>query len=105
MSLYVKTTTVRIKKTCVICHPLPSCIIRKKTAYVNLLRQNGVFFLQEKPVLQDKDLGLAIGNLTSQLYANFYLDPFDHYLEDTLGFVFHGRYVDDFYIVDEIKTS
>lgn len=44
--------------------------------------------------------GLPIGNLTSQLLSNLYLNDFDHYVKRGLRFVHYGRYVDDFYIVD-----
>ena len=43
--------------------------------------------------------GLPIGNLTSQLFSNIYLNDFDHYVTETLGFPYYGRYVDDFYLV------
>ena len=43
--------------------------------------------------------GLPIGNLTSQLLSNLYLNDFDHYMKETLGLKHYGRYVDDFYIV------
>ena len=49
----------------------------------------------------DDDLGLPIGNLISQLFANFYLNEFDHYVHEELGFSRYGRYVDDFYIIGE----
>lgn len=45
--------------------------------------------------------GLPIGNLTSQLFANFYLTPFDHYVKHTLGVRYYGRYADDFVIVHQ----
>lgn len=41
--------------------------------------------------------GLPIGNLTSQIAANFFLNDFDHWLKDK--FTYYGRYVDDFYVV------
>lgn len=41
-------------------------------------------------------LGMAIGNLTSQIYANFYLADFDHWIE--MQNVGYCRYVDDFKI-------
>lgn len=44
--------------------------------------------------------GLPIGNLTSQLFSNLYLNDFDHYVKRGLRFAHYGRYVDDFYIVD-----
>ena len=43
--------------------------------------------------------GLPIGNLTSQLLSNLYLNDFDHYMKERLGLKHYGRYVDDFYIV------
>jgi RNA-directed DNA polymerase len=46
-----------------------------------------------------KDCGLPIGNLTSQVFANFYMNPFDHFIKHDLGIRFYGRYVDDFVIV------
>lgn len=48
--------------------------------------------------------GLPIGNLTSQLTANFLLNETDHYIQDTLG-VRMGRYVDDYYLVDPDKRK
>ena len=45
--------------------------------------------------------GLPIGNLTSQLFSNVYLNELDQYVKRNLGFHHYGRYVDDFYIIDE----
>ncbi len=42
-----------------------------------------------------KNCGLAIGNLTSQLYGNLYLNPLDHYIKRELKIKYYGRYVDD----------
>jgi retron-type reverse transcriptase len=52
-----------------------------------------------------KDTGLAIGNLTSQLFANIYLDSLDKYIKYELGFKYYGRYVDDFIIIDTDKEK
>ncbi|HMS91570.1 MAG TPA: RNA-directed DNA polymerase [Candidatus Absconditabacterales bacterium] len=52
-----------------------------------------------------KDTGLAIGNLTSQLFANIYLDSLDKYIKYELGFSYYGRYVDDFVIIDTDKQK
>ena len=43
--------------------------------------------------------GIVIGNLTSQLLSNIYLDQLDQYVTKNLGYKYYGRYVDDFYIV------
>ena len=47
--------------------------------------------------------GLPIGNLTSQLFANFFLSYFDWYMTRYLGFSHFVRYVDDFVIVHNDK--
>jgi RNA-directed DNA polymerase len=39
--------------------------------------------------------GLPIGNLTSQFWANVYLNPFDHFVKRTLRCPGYVRYVDD----------
>ncbi|MDX2216517.1 MAG: RNA-directed DNA polymerase [Oculatellaceae cyanobacterium bins.114] len=41
-------------------------------------------------------VGLPIGNLTSQFFANFYLSGFDHFVKETLKVKPYIRYVDDF---------
>ena len=43
--------------------------------------------------------GLPIGNLTSQLFSNVYLNELDQYVKRTLHCRHYGRYVDDFYVV------
>jgi hypothetical protein len=44
--------------------------------------------------------GLPIGNLTSQVFANFYLHSLDCFVSQHLGFIYYGRYVDDFVMMD-----
>ncbi len=43
--------------------------------------------------------GLPIGNLTSQLFSNVYLNEFDHFVKKDLGIKYYGRYVDDFFLI------
>ena len=43
--------------------------------------------------------GLPIGNLTSQLFSNVYMDVFDKYMVSIVGEGRYGRYVDDAYVV------
>lgn len=54
-------------------------------------------------VLEGK--GLAIGNLTSQMFANFYMTLLDYFIKETLGFKYYGRYVDDFMIYSNDKSK
>ena len=44
--------------------------------------------------------GIPIGNLTSQFFANIYLNRFDHYIKDDLGVKAYIRYVDDMVFFD-----
>ncbi len=48
--------------------------------------------------------GLPIGNLTSQLFSNIYLNNFDHYIKRQLKFKYYGRYVDDIIIIHQDKA-
>lgn len=48
---------------------------------------------------QPKGKGIVIGNLSSQLLSNIYLDLLDRYVVYNLGYKNYGRYVDDFFIV------
>ena len=43
--------------------------------------------------------GLPIGNLTSQLFSNVYLNEFDQYMKRVLHCRHYGRYVDDAFVV------
>ena len=44
--------------------------------------------------------GLPIGNLTSQWFANWYLDPLDHWLTSHYRIGGYVRYCDDFVLLD-----
>lgn len=44
-------------------------------------------------------LGLPIGNLTSQLFSNVYLNRFDQFMKRELKCRYYGRYVDDAAVV------
>jgi hypothetical protein len=47
--------------------------------------------------------GLPIGNLTSQLFGNIYLNQFDHFVKRKLKCKYYGRYVDDMIFFHEDK--
>ena len=48
--------------------------------------------------------GLPIGNLTSQLWGNFYLDPLDHWVTETQRHGAYLRYTDDFLLFGDDKA-
>ncbi len=47
--------------------------------------------------------GLPIGNLTSQLFSNVYLNGLDQMMKRHCGCRHYGRYVDDFYVVSRSR--
>lgn len=50
-------------------------------------------------------VGIPVGNLTSQLFANIYLDKLDKYIKHTLGAKPYIRYMDDFIILSPDKEK
>jgi retron-type reverse transcriptase len=50
-----------------------------------------------------KNRGLPIGNLTSQFFANVYMNDFDNFVKRKLKVKRYIRYVDDFVLFDESK--
>ncbi len=49
-------------------------------------------------------VGLPIGNLSSQFFANVYLDGLDQMVKRSLGFKHYVRYVDDMVLLAESPT-
>ena len=47
--------------------------------------------------------GLPLGNLTSQLFANVYMNEFDQFVKHTLKVKYYIRYADDFVIFSESR--
>lgn len=57
---------------------------------------------KDKSLFCSNGKGLPIGNLTSQFFANVYLDKLDQFIY-SLGFKYYLRYVDDFIILGDRK--
>ncbi len=51
------------------------------------------------------DVGLPLGNLTSQLLVNIYMNKFDQFMKHKLKIKYYIRYADDFVILSEQKES
>ena len=47
--------------------------------------------------------GIPLGNITSQIFANIYLNVLDRYVKKELGCRFYVRYNDDFVIISEVE--
>jgi len=78
--------------------PVLGCIVKsKREAWQDLPKHKSLFFA-------GKNKGLPIGNLTSQLFANIYLNEFDQFVKRTVKIRYYGRYVDDMVFVSKDKV-
>lgn len=78
--------------------PTKNCIIKwDKSDWRGLPKSKSLFFAQEFT-------GLPIWNLTSQVFANFYLDFLDKFVKQNLKIRYYGRYVDDFVLIHPNKN-
>jgi len=77
--------------------PTQNCIIKGKRSNWNGLPSDKSLF-HSAP-----NCGLPIGNLTSQVFANFFINEFDHFVKHDLGIRCYSRYVDDFVLVHQDK--
>ncbi|CAA6809449.1 MAG: Unknown protein [uncultured Campylobacterales bacterium] len=64
--------------------------------WASLPRRKSLFYAKE-------GCGLPIGNLTSQLFSNIYMNEFDHMMNNDKKIDFYARYVDDFVIISKDK--
>ena len=82
-----------LTRVIVLLNPLDGCrIVGSRSDWEGLPRDKCLFF-------SEAGKGLPIGNLTSQLFSNVYLNAFDQYMKRTLGCRHYGRYVDDAFVV------
>lgn len=59
-----------------------------------------------KVILDDgSDLGIPIGNFTSQYFANIYLNELDHFIKEQLQIKYYIRYMDDFVLLIKDKET
>lgn len=86
-----------LTKKVVLHNPELNCIRRSPLWMWNDVPKNKSLFTN------GKDYGLPIGNLTSQIFANFYLHDFDLRMKERFGY--YGRYVDDFYTISRDKQA
>ncbi len=89
---------LRILKEVVIHDPVKKCEIKGDRKLWNDLPRSKSLFKS------NVNCGLPMGNLTSQVFANFYLTEFDRYVKEVLDFEFYGRYVDDFVIIHDNQS-
>lgn len=87
-----------IVKTIIFNNPTKNFIYRGKPILKNLIPKS-------KSLFYSGELGLPIGNLTSQFFANIYLNELDQFVTKNLGYSNYIRYVDDFIIIDNSKDK
>lgn len=56
-------------------------------------------------IIIDSCKGLPLGNYTSQWFANFYLNRFDHWMKENNGLKYYFRYCDDMVILGSDKRA
>lgn len=92
-----KQVLLYLVETIILNDPTRNCIVKgSKRDWESLPGNKSLFKTPD-------DCGMPIGNLTSQVFANIYLNDFDHYVKEKLKCRYYGRYVDDFFIVHRDK--
>ena len=87
-----------LARTIIFNDPSKNCVLRSpKEEWLPLPRDKSLFTTKE-------NCGLPIGNLTSQVFANFFLTELDHFVKHRLGIKKYVRYVDDCVFVSADKS-
>lgn len=77
--------------------PQNDCVIKgKRSDWVGLPPSKSLFG-------SGPEVGMPIGNLTSQIMANFYLTKLDKYIKNKLRIRYYARYVDDLFLLHPSK--
>ncbi|MFH1956197.1 MAG: reverse transcriptase domain-containing protein, partial [Patescibacteria group bacterium] len=66
------------------------------------IKDKNAIWLIEKIIMSFK-IGLPLGNVTSQIFANIYLNELDQFVKHNLKIKYYIRYCDDFIILNESK--
>jgi len=81
-------------------HKVLLSILRKK------IIDEKVIWLIKKIITNHYDKkGMPLGNLTSQFFANAYLNELDYFIKHNLGAKYYIRYVDDFVLLHNSKEQ
>lgn len=83
-------------------HDILLGLIKEKVSDIKILDiiEKIIFSYNSKSGL---DKGIPLGNITSQIFANIYLDVLDKYIKNELKCRFYIRYNDDFVIISNNK--
>ena len=87
-----------LNETIITLNPIENCkLISPRFEWNDLPNSKSLFHTKD-------DCGLPIGNLTSQLLSNVFLNQLDQFVKRELKCKHYGRYVDDFYVVSCNKS-
>ena len=75
-------------------------IINKKIKDKNI-----IWLINEIIYAQKREKGLEIGNYTSQIFANIYLNEIDQYIKQKLKIKYYYRYMDDSVVLTKTKKQ
>jgi RNA-directed DNA polymerase len=67
-----------------------------------------IYGQQRQPINRrttQSDIGLPLGNLTSQLFCNIYMNEFDQFVKHKLKAKYYIRYADDFVFLSEDRSK
>ncbi len=88
---------VYLTREIILLDPTANAIVKgRREAWKHLPKSKSLYY-------SPSGCGLPIGNLTSQLFSNVYLNVLDQWMKRELGCKAYGRYVDDFYVVSRDK--
>lgn len=88
-----KELLVNLVRKVITYNPVDGCIVKGSRGDWKGLPQNKSLFHSRGTK------GLPIGNLTSQIFANLYLNALDQFVKRELKIRYYGRYVDDFVMI------
>jgi retron-type reverse transcriptase len=115
LSLFIRKVSKNYTSSCWVL----KCDIKKFFATVDqkillkLLKEKvddeNIYWLLEKIVESfnsdfGKEKGIPLGNLTSQIFANIYMNELDQFIKHKLNIKYYLRYADDFVILSENKN-
>ena len=89
--------TKKLTKIILFDDPSHNCVIKGNFENWKCLPKNKTLFFA------GKDIGIAIGNITSQFFANIFLALLDIFVKKVLCVKYYGRFVDYFYLISRDK--
>ena len=67
--------------------------------------ENVMWLIKEILFVNKREKGLEIGNYTSQMFANIYLNEIDQYIKQELNIKYYSRYMDDSILLVKTKKE